>query len=49
MLAGASAVQLGTVHFYNPLAINEILQFLEEYCSQNNILSIGDIIGKAEV
>jgi len=49
MLAGASAVQLGTVHFYNPLAINEIMQFLEEYCSQNNILSIGDIIGKAEV
>lgn len=49
MLAGASAVQLGTVHFYNPLVINEILQFLEEYCIQNNILSIGDIIGKAEV
>ena len=49
MLAGASAVQLGTVHFYNPLAINEILQFLEEYCSQNNILSIGGIIGKAEI
>ncbi|MCK4688784.1 MAG: dihydroorotate dehydrogenase [Candidatus Marinimicrobia bacterium] len=49
MLAGASAVQLGTVHFYNLLAINEILQFLEEYCSQNNILSIGDIIGKAEI
>ncbi len=49
MLVGASAVQLGTVHFYNPLAINEILQFLEEYCFQNNILSIGDIIGKAEV
>lgn len=49
MLAGASAVQLGTVHFYNPLAINEILQFLEEYCSKNNILLIGNIIGKAEV
>ncbi|RKY56025.1 MAG: dihydroorotate dehydrogenase [Candidatus Neomarinimicrobiota bacterium] len=49
MLAGASAVQLGTVHFYNPLVINEILQFLKEYCLQNNILSIGDIIGKAEV
>ncbi|MBL7137117.1 MAG: dihydroorotate dehydrogenase [Candidatus Marinimicrobia bacterium] len=49
MLAGASAVQLGTVHFYNPLAINEILQFLEKYCSQNNILSIGDIIGKVEI
>jgi len=49
MLAGASAVQLGTVHFYNPLVINEILQFLKEYCIQNNILSIEDIIGKAEI
>ncbi len=49
MLAGASAVQLGTVHFYNPLVINGILQFLKEYCFQNNILSIRDIIGKAKV
>lgn len=46
MLAGASAVQLGTVNFYNPCAIYEILNFIEQYMTQSNMTSLQEIIGQ---
>ncbi|MCK4640797.1 MAG: dihydroorotate dehydrogenase [Candidatus Marinimicrobia bacterium] len=49
MLAGASAVQLGTVNFYNPCAIYEILNFIEQYMTQYNLTSLQEIIGQALV
>ena len=49
MLAGASAVQLGTVNFYNPCAIYEILNFIEQYMTQYKITSLQKIIGQALV
>ena len=49
MLAGASAVELGTVHFMNPAAVVEIKQDLLEYCDQQGISSLQKIIGKAEI
>ena len=48
MLAGASAVQLGTVHFFNPLAVEKIHKFLNQYLESQNIKSIKEIIGKAK-
>ncbi len=45
MLAGAVAVQLGTLNFINPLAIEEIPNKLAEYCNRNNHSSIEEIIG----
>lgn len=45
MLVGATAVQLGTVNFINPLLINTIPQKLINYCNQNNINRIEEIIG----
>ncbi len=49
LLAGASAVELGTVHFFNPNAVDEILQFLVSYCKKMNIKRLRDITGKAKI
>lgn len=46
MLAGASAVQLGTVNFYNPCAIYEILNFIEQYMARHHLKSLQEIIGQ---
>ncbi len=48
LLAGASAVELGTVHFFNPHAVIEILEFLKKYCDENNISAISDLVGKID-
>ncbi|HCK99605.1 MAG TPA: dihydroorotate dehydrogenase [Candidatus Marinimicrobia bacterium] len=49
MLAGATAVQLGTVNFFNPGAIYEILDFIEHYMDQHRLKSLNEIIGQAQV
>ena len=46
MLAGASAVQVGTANFTNPMVMPEILADLEEYMIKNGIDDINDIVGK---
>lgn len=45
MLAGASAVMVGTVNFTNPLATMEIAQGIEDYMRRYNIEDINEIIG----
>lgn len=47
LLAGASAVQLGTVHFFDPLAVVKIHQFLQQYLESQNLNTIKELIGKA--
>ncbi len=49
MIAGASAIQLGTVNFVQPNAANLIKQGLIEYCEQNNLTNISDLIGSIEL
>ena len=49
LMAGAAAVELGTVHFFNPLVVREILAFLTNYCKKMKITRISEIIGKAEI
>lgn len=49
MLVGASAVQVGTANFTNPMVIPEILEDLEEYLIKNGIDDINDIVGKINV
>jgi dihydroorotate dehydrogenase (NAD+) catalytic subunit len=44
LLAGASAVQLGTINFMNPRAVVAILADIEKYMSQNNIKNLKQII-----
>jgi dihydroorotate dehydrogenase (NAD+) catalytic subunit len=45
VMAGAAAVQLGTVHFNNPLAGREVLEALSQLCRREGIADIGEIRG----
>jgi dihydroorotate dehydrogenase (NAD+) catalytic subunit len=47
ILAGASAVQVGTANFINPKATEEIIHGIGTYLSENSMASIQDLIGKA--
>lgn len=45
IMAGATAVSVGTANFVNPLATIEIVQGLEEYLKKNNIEDINSLVG----
>ena len=45
MMAGASAVQIGTVNFFNPNAGKEIITEMENFCKEQGIKDINEIIG----
>ncbi len=45
LIAGATAVQVGTANFVNPRATLDIVEGLESFLAQKSILSIADIIG----
>ncbi len=46
MLAGASAVAIGTAMYIDPKTPIQIIGELREYCIKNNIAKISDIVGK---
>jgi dihydroorotate dehydrogenase (NAD+) catalytic subunit len=48
IIAGASAVQVGTANFSQPRACEGILDQLERYCTDNKINSISSLIGTLE-
>jgi dihydroorotate dehydrogenase (NAD+) catalytic subunit len=45
IMAGATAVQIGTVNFSHPLAGKELILGLEQYCIKENIGSLDEIRG----
>jgi dihydroorotate dehydrogenase (NAD+) catalytic subunit len=45
LLAGASAVQIGTANFINPLVTLEIIEGLEKYLERKNLKKVTDIVG----
>jgi dihydroorotate dehydrogenase (NAD+) catalytic subunit len=45
LVAGASAVQLGTVNFYNPKASMEVLDALPEALAIAGVNNVADIVG----
>jgi dihydroorotate dehydrogenase (NAD+) catalytic subunit len=49
VIAGASAVQVGTANFSRPSACVDILDQLEKSCRNNNINSISSLIGTLQV
>jgi dihydroorotate dehydrogenase (NAD+) catalytic subunit len=49
LVAGASAVQLGTVNFYNPRASMEVLDALPQALAEANATSVADIVGTLKV
>ena len=47
ILAGASAIQVGTATFSNPYAPIQVLEGIEDYCRENEVTSLADLIGAA--
>ena len=44
-MAGARAIQIGTVNFTNPLAGKEIIEEMESFCIEQGIKDINEIVG----
>ncbi len=49
ILAGATAVQVGTANFLNPAVCSEIIDYMADYCRRHNVASITDLVGALEV
>ena len=49
LLAGASAIQVGTANFVNPRVSEEIVEGISGYVKQNKLTSIRELIGALEV
>lgn len=45
MLAGATAVEVGTANFIDPAVTVKIIDYMEDYCSRRGIDDISEIIG----
>jgi dihydroorotate dehydrogenase (NAD+) catalytic subunit len=45
MMAGASAVEVGTANFLDPAVSVKIVREIEEYCQRHKISDIREIIG----
>lgn len=49
LMAGASIVSLGTGLFSNPILPVDIIKELEQYCFENNINKLSDLVGLAHL
>jgi dihydroorotate dehydrogenase (NAD+) catalytic subunit len=45
MLAGASAVQVGTASYFDPVATEKLVEELTEYCREHRIEHLADLTG----
>ena len=48
LLAGASAVQIGTANFIDPSISEKVIDGIEEYLNRHGFASVQDIIGALE-
>ena len=46
ILAGASAIQVGTANFVDPKATVKIVEGIEDYCHRHSVEKISDLIGQ---
>ncbi len=49
MMAGATAVGIGSAQFINPNAMNEILTGLVDFCDKNSIDTFAELTGSAQI
>lgn len=49
LLAGATAIQIGTANFIDPAVTIKVIDGINEYLDRNNFSSVQDIIGALEV
>ena len=45
ILAGASAVSVGTANFYNPTITMDVVEGIEQYMKKNGFASVADMVG----
>ena len=45
ILAGASAVSVGTANFHNPAVTMEVIDGIEDYMKKNGFTSVKDMVG----
>lgn len=48
ILAGSSAIQIGTYNFINPTVSEEVVDGILDYMDRHNIAAISDLVGKLE-
>lgn len=49
ILAGATAVQVGTANFLNPAVCAEVINYIADYCRRHNIPSVTSLIGALDI
>ena len=49
LLAGASAIQVGTASFRDPYASVRVLEELTEYCRENGVTDVAELVGAVQV
>ena len=49
MLAGATAVQVGTANFVDPMICVKIIDGIEEYLDRHNIANVSELIGALDI
>jgi dihydroorotate dehydrogenase (NAD+) catalytic subunit len=49
MLAGASAVEIGTASYWDPCATEKIVDELQEWCADHHVTRIADLTGGMEL
>jgi dihydroorotate dehydrogenase (NAD+) catalytic subunit len=47
IMAGATAIQVGTANFANPRVSLDVLEGMEEYTGKEGVKDIGELIGAA--
>ncbi len=49
MLAGSTAIQIGTANFIDPQVSMKVIDGIQDYCHENNISAVSDLVGALEV
>ena len=49
LIAGASAVQVGTINFVDPFVWGKIIQGIEAYLVRHKIARVADLVGRLEL
>jgi dihydroorotate dehydrogenase (NAD+) catalytic subunit len=49
IIAGATAVQIGTANYYDPTVTMKVIDGLSEYCDRNQIDHVSSLIGSLEI
>lgn len=49
ILAGATAVQVGTANFLNPAVCADVIDYIADYCRRHNVTSVTSLIGALDI